>query len=86
MHTLDGDACIGVLHQHLHVLIKPLTSLRRTLQTALTVALTAGLDPDDTVDERVVHSCTGLNAEPSGSHIAPFTPESVSIPPLKGDE
>lgn len=77
--SLDGDACIRVLHQHLRVLLKPLTSPRCTFHAALTVALTAGLDPDNTVDERVVDSGTGLNAEPGGSHVAPFTPEIVSI-------
>lgn len=77
--NLDGDTCIRVLHQHLCVLLKPLASPWCTFHAALTVALTAGLDPDNAVDERVLDSDTGLNAVPGGSHVAPFTPGIVSI-------
>ena len=79
VHNLDDDACIRVLDQHLRVLLKPLTSPRRTIHAALTVTLAARLDPDNAVNERVVDSGTGLDAEPSGSHVAPFTPENISI-------
>lgn len=75
---LCGDACISVLDQHPRVFPKPLTSPWSPLQTTLTVALSAGLDPDDTVDERIANGCTRLYAKTSGSHIAPFTLEKVS--------
>lgn len=80
---LDGDAWVRVLHQHLRVLRKPLTSSRGALHAALAITLTARLDPDNAVNERVVDSSTGLDTEASGSYITPFTPEIVSISQLR---
>jgi len=73
------NACISILYQHLRIFPKPLTSPRGPLHSTLTVTLTARLNPDNTIDKRVVDSSTGLCTKPSRSYITPFTLKKVSI-------
>jgi len=51
----------------------PLASLRRALEAALAIALTAGLDPHQRIDNRVVGLGRGSRSESGGVDVAPLT-------------
>ena len=63
-----------ILHQHLHILVKPHTSRGGALQTASSVTLTRWLDPGEAVNVGILLA-RGLGlAEAGGRDIAPLTP------------
>jgi hypothetical protein len=66
---------MGVLGQDLDVSVKPLPSARGTCHSALSIALTARLDPNDAVDKSVVAGAGARGrAEASRLDIAPLAP------------
>lgn len=65
---------VCVLNEHLNVLVKPLSSPRRTFKSAASVALTTGLDPDDGIDMSVVDWGAGLHTKAGRADVAPLTP------------
>jgi hypothetical protein len=65
---------VRILHEHLHILVKPHTSSGGTLQTAASVTLTGGLDPSKAVDVGILLA-RGLElAETGGGDVAPLAP------------
>lgn len=74
MTLLRCDRGIGVLDQHLDILVKPGPSLGRAGHAALAVALPARLDPHQAVYERVVRDGPRLRAEARRGYVTPVAP------------
>ena len=64
---------MGILDQHLGVLVEPCSCPGSTFHTTFTIALTTGLDPDDAIHNSVVRLSSRDLAE-AGLDIAPLAP------------
>jgi hypothetical protein len=77
VRRLQRRLCLA--DQHLHILVEPHTSPRRTREATLAVALTTGLDPHQAVNVFVFRLRRRHRAVPCRRNIAPVTPLGARI-------